>query len=118
MAAGFGILSLLHITIILGSILNINFLITIAAPLFSLVFNSTLSICFTYLSDIGTEASLALSATFLSLCILANSFITPFMLMSSEIGVPGTFLMLSVISSSGFLFSIFVIKETKGLTDD
>ena len=115
---GFGLLCCLHALIIFSNTFNFTLVLTAAVASFSLVFNSFLPACFVYLSDIGTEAALALSTAAVSVCILINSFTTPYMLMNPSIGVSGTFAILGVITAIGLFFSIFVIKETKGLTDD
>lgn len=46
------------------------------------------------------------------------SLVTPYMLMNPHCGVTGTFMALMVTTFFGFLFSYFVVKETKGLTDE
>jgi hypothetical protein len=50
--------------------------------------------------------------------MLIVTMIAPFLIMSKAFGITGTFLLLCGTCLLGFLFSFFVLKETKGLTDD
>lgn len=49
---------------------------------------------------------------------LFTTVVTPFLILNEDIGITGTFAMLAGVTFLGFLFCVFVLKETKGLTDD
>lgn len=110
--------TVIHVIVIISSHLHLTMLITIATALFSFVFNAAISVSLVYAHDIGFEAALSVGSASISVSMLLNSFITPYMLMNPDVGVTGTFITLAAVATSGLVFSLFVLKETKGLTDD
>jgi hypothetical protein len=73
---------------------------------------------FVYITDTCYDAGMSFATISHWFWMLVITMITPFMLMSKSIGIAGTFLFLCVTTFGGLLFSLFVLKETKGLTDD
>ena len=46
------------------------------------------------------------------------TLISPYMIASPTLGATGTFIFFAIITFGGFMFSMFVLKETKGLCDE
>ena len=52
------------------------------------------------------------------MCMLLCTYLSPFFLLNESIGVVGAFSGLLTLTACGFTFVLFVLKETKGLTDE
>jgi hypothetical protein len=73
---------------------------------------------FVYITDTCYDAGMSFATISHWFWMLIITMIAPFMLMSKSIGIAGTFLSLCATTLVGFLFCFFILKETKGLTDD
>ena len=76
------------------------------------------SLPFIYITDTCYDAGMSFATISHWLWMLVVTMIAPFMIMSPSIGTSGTFLCLCGTTFIGLIFSAFVLKETKGLTDD
>lgn len=73
---------------------------------------------FVYITDTCYDAGMSFATISHWFWMLIVTLITPFMIMSHTFGTAGTFLCLCGTTLGGFLFSFFILKETKGLSDD
>ena len=73
---------------------------------------------FVYITDTCYDAGMSFGTISHWLWMFTVTMVSPFMIMSPSIGNAGTFLCLSGTTFFGLIFSAFVLKETKGLTDD
>jgi hypothetical protein len=73
---------------------------------------------FVYITDTCYDAGMSFATISHWFWMLFVTLVAPFMIMSKTFGTAGTFLCLCGTTLGGFLFSFFVLKETKGLSDD
>jgi len=73
---------------------------------------------FVYITDTCFDAGMSFATISHWLWMLVVTVIAPFMIMSPSVGITGTFLCLCGTTLLGFLFSFFILKETKGLSDE
>lgn len=73
---------------------------------------------FVYITDTCYDAGMSFATISHWFWMLIVTMVAPFMIMSKSFGTEGTFMALCVTTFFGFLFSFFVLKETKGLTDE
>ena len=76
------------------------------------------SIPYSYLNEICTDSGMTLGIISLWFWSLSVTIVSPFALMTPSIGIIWTFAFLALMSFLGFFFTLVVVKETKGLTDD
>ena len=73
---------------------------------------------FVYITDTCYDAGMSFATISHWLWMMVVTMLAPYMIMSKSIGITGTFMCLCGTTLAGFLFSYFVLIETKGLTDD
>jgi hypothetical protein len=73
---------------------------------------------FIYITDTCYDAGMSFATISHWFWMLIVTMIAPFMIMSKTFGIAGTFMCLCGTTLFGFLFSFFILKETKGLNDD
>ena len=70
-----------------------------------------------YITDICGDAGMSFGTLSMWLWNIFTTVVSPFLIMSPSIGITGTFIIWAMITAGGFLFCVFVLKETKGLSD-
>ena len=73
---------------------------------------------YVYITDTCYDAGMSWGTISMWFWMLFVTFVAPFMIMSKTFGITGTFLVLCGTSLAGFLFCLFILRETKGLADD
>ena len=73
---------------------------------------------YVYITDTCYDAGMSFGTISMWLWMLFVTLVAPFMIMSPSFGITGTFICLAVTCLAGFIFSVAVLKETKGLSDD
>ncbi len=71
-----------------------------------------------YLNDTCSDTGAGVGIMSMWIWCLVTCIISPFLLLNPAIGINGTFSGLAVCTFIGFVFCLFFLKETKGLTDD
>ena len=72
---------------------------------------------YVYVNDICGDAGVSLGALSLWTFSCLTTIIAPFLILHPSIGITGKFLVFSGMNVMGTIFCIFVLKETKGLSD-
>ena len=84
----------------------------------SLSFNISYgSINYLYISETSNDVGMAVGTGSLWLWTMITSFVSPYMF-DSSLDIMGTLWVYAGLTLVGLFYVIFVIKETKGLTDD
>ena len=71
-----------------------------------------------YITDICLDAGMSFGTLSMWLWALFTTLVTPFLILNENIGITGMFAGLTITTFLGFIFCLFILKETKGLTDD
>ena len=116
--AGGAIMLTSHILIILGFYFKQDNVVACFLVTFTLAYSISGPVGYIYLTDICLPAGVSIGIFSLNFSLMIQIIIMPIMLYSPNVGIGPTFIALAVITFCSLLFSIFVIKETKGLTDD
>ena len=118
LCASFLLMTASHAVIVVGIIYDIPILLTGTILFFIIAYQLGAGpIPAVYLTDICLDASMSMGMLSFQLAMLLSSVLPPLTIAAPSIGLKGTFIGELIFCGIASLFCIFVIKETKGLSD-